>query len=315
MRSLLLAALSLSLSPQEPPEAPPSRVIEAHADDVNVLVASSDGKYVVTASATEIRCHDAKKGKLRWTHDTRVPTAGLSVGDDLVAFHQGFAAVSILELKSGDEETGVASLAITERCTGMVLTGNDDWVWFGLGTADVVGVKSGDVHQQKRCSTDNASVTALAVDGKGKRLAVGGSDGTVRFVSTGKAKLDERHVCEGHGGPVTAVVLDPKGSVAVSSTASGDVRVWKVSKGEQLHRLDRHEANVDQLAIGPKGKLLATGDVDGIVHLWDLEEGEHLLQLPGLGGRTQGLAFAEGGRTLATSASSPNVTLWDLSDL
>ena len=62
-----------------------------------------------------------------------------------------------------------------------------------------------------------ASTTSyvVALDGKGKQLAVGGADGTVRFVNASSAKRDEKKVLENHGAPITALTWDGKGKLDV----------------------------------------------------------------------------------------------------
>jgi len=162
----------------------------------------------------------------------------------------------------------------------------------------------------------NAGVTCVAMDGKGKTLAIGGRDATVRFVGAKSANRDDEKVFEGHPEAVSAIVMDSKGTLVVSGSEAGDIRVWKFSNGKQQHLLQEQGSVIMQLAVDPKGKYLASGDEDGVIQVWDLKRGAPRVTLPAPDeGAVSGLAFVGKGKTLAATWSSSKVTLWDLSHL
>ena len=117
-------------------------------------------------------------------------------------------------------------------------------------------------------------------------------------------------------GAVSAVALDPKGSVVVAGTEAGDLRVWGVSKADERHVLRESGTAVLELAVDPKGKRLAAGDANGETTIWDLKSGKLLATLPAADeGAVTGLVFVDKGDALAETWTSTQVTLWDLSDL
>jgi WD40 repeat protein len=84
-----------------------------------------------------------------------------------------------------------------------------------------------------------------------------------------------RHLAS-HGGEGTAnyaYALDPSGTIAVTSDASGEgtVRVGRVS-GEEPHLLLGHERTVNHLAISPDLRWIASSSADGTIRLWPMPD-------------------------------------------
>jgi WD40 repeat protein len=84
-----------------------------------------------------------------------------------------------------------------------------------------------------------------------------------------------RHLAS-HGGEGTAnrtYALDPSGTIAVTSDASGEgtIRVGRVS-GEEPHLLLGHERTVNTLAISPDLRWIASSSADGTIRLWPMPD-------------------------------------------
>jgi RNA polymerase sigma factor (sigma-70 family) len=87
------------------------------------------------------------------------------------------------------------------------------------------------------------------------------------------------------------------------------VRVWEVSTGREIRRLQGTRGRVSTLACSPDGGLLASGGIDDAnIHLWDVQTGAERAclkrsdtptELPWLFEGTSALAFSADGRTLA----------------
>jgi len=153
------------------------------------------------------------------------------------------------------------------------------------------------------------------MDPKGKTLAVGGEDGTLRFVGAKSASVDDKKVFQAHEGPVLAIALDPKTAHVISGSKGGSLSVWRYASNKVKHELRGHEADITSLVVDSKGKRFASGDAAGHVLVWNLAKGKLLVELE-LEGAITGLVFIEKGKTLATTAAdSVMVTLWDVSKL
>jgi WD40 repeat protein/DNA-binding SARP family transcriptional activator len=156
----------------------------------------------------------------------------------------------------------------------------------------------------------------------------------VAFTSDG-TELRAVHPAAGSG-PGYVQVLDPDGSerrqlpasgqylaadasgqrVAVTSDP-GDVTVWDVATGEQVHSLVGHVGPAWDAVFSDDGRQLATSGQDGTVRLWDLETGAAGLVLRGHQSVVFSVRFSPDGSRLLTAAADGTVRVWalDLDDL
>jgi WD40 repeat protein len=83
-----------------------------------------------------------------------------------------------------------------------------------------------DLRSGKIVSLGKVAARTLAFAPRGDLLAVGGSDGSIRFWSNeGKTERERLH---GHEGAVTALVFLPDGKKIVSGSSDRSVRRWEV---------------------------------------------------------------------------------------
>ncbi|MGD8440771.1 MAG: winged helix-turn-helix domain-containing protein [Holophagae bacterium] len=74
-----------------------------------------------------------------------------------------------------------------------------------------------------------------------------------------------------HGELVVSFALDPSGSVVVTGSRDGIVRVGPVS-GESPHWLVGHVGRVFAVAVSPDGRWVASGADDGTIRLWPMPD-------------------------------------------
>jgi WD40 repeat protein len=116
-----------------------------------------------------------------------------------------------------------------------------------------------------------------------------------------------------HGGPVLALVYDPKEVWVASGTGDGVARLWNVSTGEIIHTLRGHSTGVTSLAVDSDGSLLATGSVDSTVKIWNPSKEEELHALVGHTGPVTSVAFSPDGRWLASASLDKTIRIWSVS--
>ncbi len=144
---------------------------------------------------------------------------------------------------------------------------------------------------------------AFALSADGRTLAVGGLDGSVRFVdvSTG-----EQRVASGrHQAAVQGAVFNPDGRFLVTVGDDANAIVWDVEAGAAGETLEGHAGRVLAVALDREARTLFTAGLDGSVISWDLV-GDRRLGRPfdagtGAGPGYPSTALSRDGRTLVTA--------------
>ena len=117
----------------------------------------------------------------------------------------------------------------------------------------------------------------------------------------------------GHTGSVNSVAFSPDGSIAVSASDDGTVRLWDVATGSNTRTLFGHTSWVNSVAFSPDGNMLASGGDDGTVRLWDVATGSNTATFLGHTGWVNSVAFSPDGNMLASGAWDCFINLWDVS--
>jgi WD40 repeat protein len=133
------------------------------------------------------------------------------------------------------------------------------------GTADVHLWRLGEAPRLQRLHGHTASVTTVAFDPSGERLATAGEDRTVLLWDT--ATGDEIAELTEHRRAVRAIAFSADGRWLASADEAGDVLLRDAANGTPLLRLAPHNGMVLSLAFHPRSDALATAGADGEVRI------------------------------------------------
>jgi RNA polymerase sigma factor (sigma-70 family) len=244
-----------------------------HADNVNSVMYSSDGKVLASGS---------KDGTVRlWEAATGKPLALLDTG-----------------------EQTITSVAIAPDGKTLAAGSLDQTIWLWE-------VASGKVVHRLRGHDDGVWSVAFASDGQTLASTGGENDRTIRLwnVTTGQ----EIRQLKGHLDLVYTVAFSPDGKMLASGSKDRRVRLWHVAGGKEIRELDGHFGGAFSVAFSPDGKTLAAAAGDQTLRLWDIAGGKQLWhQLVGKGwGPVWSVAFAPDGKTLATGGWDNSIRLWE----
>ena len=132
------------------------------------------------------------------------------------------------------------------------------------------------------------------------------------FLTSPPALSQAVRVLEG-GGWVSSVAFSPDGRLLVSGSNDGTIRLWDVTAGKELRRLEGQGKAVFSVAFSPDGRLLASASEDPTIRLWDVDTGIELRRLKGHESVVVSVIFSPDGRFLASGSADLTVRLWDVS--
>ena len=158
--------------------------------------------------------------------------------------------------------------------------------------------------------TGNAgSLWSLAVSSDGKNLAMGTSDGTVKYWDIAAEKVVWSWPA--HKGPIWTLALSPRGDFLATGSDDGHAIIWDVKTQKEVHRLD-NAGGVRAVAFDLEGKKLLTGGRNGSVRIWDVGTGKEMpLDIMGDAGLVMAVAFAPDGKTIASASGDKTIKIWD----
>ena len=111
----------------------------------------------------------------------------------------------------------------------------------------------------------------------------------------------------GHHHSVRAIAAHA--DTLVSGSYDCSVRVWKISTGELVHRLNGHNQRVYSVVLNHKRNRCISGSMDNIVRVWSLETGMNLHTLEGHSSLV-GLLDLQQDRLVSAAADS-TLRIWD----
>ncbi len=118
----------------------------------------------------------------------------------------------------------------------------------------------------------------------------------------------------GHGGPVKAVLVNQKGTRALTGSFDYSMVYWDLSGPEPklLQRFDDHDGAVNAVRFMPDGKRALSAGDDAVMRLWDLETGTLLRAFKGHSAKIVDIAVSADGRLAASASWDRTARLWNL---
>jgi WD40 repeat protein/uncharacterized caspase-like protein len=267
----------------------PGLVVQTgHADDVNSVAISPNGKIVASGS-----------------RDRTIRLWEIATGTELRA---------IIETDGMTDEIGAVAFSPDGK-TLAVCQSNTVKIW-DIQTGTRLRVL--DKHHD--------TVGSLAYSADGKMLVSGSMDeikvwdvstGTVlqTFLRNTSSFLDTAIALSSDGTILAGVTDDPRVKVRTCEdcrTVNGSIIIlWDTLKGTELERLKGRPTDIKCLAFSADGKILAGGSGDGTIILWNVSTGTPTLTLTGHTAVVNSVVFTREGQTLASGSNDSTIRIWD----
>jgi WD40 repeat protein len=276
-------------------------VLHGHADHVNDISISRDGRYFATSSLdSTVRIWDANTIRETVSLDRRSDEKRSSTtqAHDLNALkvlpHQSGAVFGVAFspdsklLISGDQSGMIRVWNVSDWSCSHTLEGHMSFVWRTVFSPDGALLAT--------CSMDNV-------------------DPVIRVWDSTSWKCI--HVLKTHTRGVSGLSFAPRSptSVLASSSRDGRICLWDGVTGELIRTLNGHTGEVLDVTFGTMQgykdcTVLASTSTDKTLRIWSPATGKCIKKLPGQSKNILSMAFSPGGSWLACGSADNTVRLW-----
>ena len=294
------------------PGGPLIRTLEDHADWVNAVALTSDGRRAISASYDRtLKIWDLESGEAIRTlegHADWVNAVALTPDGRRVVSASADKTLKIWDLESGQairtlegHASWVNAVALTPDGRQAVSASNDR-------TLKIWDLESGKSIRTLEGHTSWVNAVALTSDG---RQAVSASkDETLKIwdLESGQAI----RTLEGHASWVNAVALTPDGRQAVSASNDRTLKIWDLESGKSIRTLEGHASWVNAVALTLDGRQAVSASYDRTLKVWDLESGKSIRTLEGHASWVNAVALTSDGRQAVSASKDETLKVWDL---
>ena len=290
-----------------------------HADFVNQVSFSPDGKILASASADNtVKLWNRETGKSIKTltgHTESVREVSFSPDGKILA---SASADSTVKLWNTDTGKVIKTLkGHTNKVYGVSFSPDGKILASASGDNTV---KLWNTHTGKEINTlkgHTNSVHGVSFSPDGKILASASRDNTVKLWNTDTYK-DFKTLKE-HENWLNGVSFSPDGKILASASDDKTVKLWNTDTGKVIKTLKGHTNEVRGVSFSPDGKILASASRDSTVKLWDTDTGKEIKTLRGHTNSVFGVSFAPNagsansrdGKILASASADKTLKLWD----
>ena len=134
-------------------------------------------------------------------------------------------------------------------------------------------------------------------------------DGSIRqWTRDGKPVGKPWH---GGGGPVVSIAVSPDGTMAVSGSIDGRIRLWNIEEGRVVgDPLEGHKDDVGCLDWSPNGLEIASGSDDGTVRRWNPDTGRQIGPTIETSGWVSAIKYSLQSDKFATGGEDSMICVW-----
>jgi WD40 repeat protein len=100
------------------------------------------------------------------------------------------------------------------------------------------------------------------------------------------------------------------GSLIAGGTRGGSLKIWEISSGYELLKIDNQPELIWSVVISPDGKLLVTGDEIGAIAVWSADDGTLLKKWRAHTSIVRDLLFTSDGAMLISASEDGTIRFW-----
>lgn len=262
-------------------QASQAKAILALQNNVNALVFSQDGKYLVTGDAAGVVA-------------LRVSSSN-----------------TIIRTALGDENnTASVNLVVFDREGVNFATGKSD------GSVDIFNLQSFLDPESRQSHIPlkglTTYITSLTFSRDGYLVAAASADGSVAIWDI--SKQDAIVSLKGHTAQINTLTFNRAGDRIVTASSDATAGVWDAGTGRKLFTLKGHVGAVNVAVFNPDDNVIVTAGADSTVRLWSAENGQEITALEHTGSVTN-MIFNPNIGWLITLSSDNIIRFWNFNDV
>jgi WD40 repeat protein len=282
------------------------RILRGHKNIITCLAFSHDGKLLASASVDRtIALWNPSLGQVlrTMTRHTDTVNAVLFSEDDRQLFSVGNdRAIRVWQVADGREMRHITG-DLPGPAYKIAVSSDGQLVATILG-AEIKLLDLRDRHVVRTLTVQGGSVTDVAFSPKEQLLAASLCTSFSSEFECLQGEIRLWNVADGqvvrvwgkeHRAPITEIEFSPDGQMLVSVDVQSQARLWRVSTGEEVWKLEDVRAPA---AFSPNGKVLALNGSYGVT-LWSLEDRQVLAVIESFA--AYDMVFSADGQVLITS--------------
>lgn len=167
---------------------------------------------------------------------------------------------------------------------------------------------------EPRAIPSKGVVRSLAFSPDGKKLAIGGEDGTVRIVSVATTKDLARTTQGAAFANVDTLTFSPSGTAilfGVSRPGETSIRLADATSGREIRRYLGHKFGIQSVAFSADGKRFVSGGLDKQIGLWEVAKNKPVRLIEGHEGPVMAAALTPDGKRIVSVSGDKTIRTWN----
>ncbi len=244
------------------------KTLEGHRQPVKYLEFSADGKFLLSAAATEIRIWDLGQGKWRDYKKHVTHVYNVTFNHDATMFLSTSLKASFVMWDREKAEVIHEFRGHTRSALVAAWSPDMRWIASGSGDQSIRIWETANLETVHNISAHGGNIYSLHFNPDSKLLASCSMDENIKLwdVETGKIN----RLLEGHEYAVVFVRFSPDGKYLLSASYDRSVKLWEIATGKCIYTFVDQEDAIYAAQFNPAGDKIISCSNDGTVVVYGM---------------------------------------------
>ena len=183
-----------------------------------------------------------------------------------------------------------------------------DWSKYAYADKSLEELTIVDAESKMEIQSITNPITA-AFDPVGNRLAY--STSKKLGIIDARLNVSDMRVLKGHKKWVNTVSYNAEGSLIVSASGDGTIKIWDANNGKNVGTLVGHEEAVCSACFSPNGEEIVSASADSTIRIWNAKSGQTIKTLEGHSDAVLSAVYSPDGKTIVSTSCDNTLMVWD----